>query len=198
MPKENEKNLIDRCKQGDVGAFEELIIGYEKRVFNIAYRIIGNYDEAQDISQEIFLKVFKSIKCFKEKSSFYTWLYSIAVNECRDLIKKKKKAIIYSIDAPIQTNDDEITREIVDDAESIEEKFERKELRGCIEAALKTISYDHQVMIILRDVQGMSYEEIGQIIKCPTGTVKSRINRARQALKEILINKKELFLKNKV
>jgi len=198
MTKENEKILIDRCKQGEISAFEELITGYEKRVFNIVYRIIGNYDEAQDISQEIFLKVFKSIKSFKEKSSFYTWLYSIAVNECRDLIRKKKKVVIYSIDVPIETNNDEITREIIDDCESIEDKIERKELRGCIEAALKTVSYDHQVMIILRDVQGMSYEEIGQILKCPPGTVKSRINRARNALKEILINKKELFLKNKV
>jgi len=120
------------------------------------------------------------------------------VNECRDLIRKKKKVVIYSIDVPIETNNDEITREIIDDCESIEDKIERKELRGCIEAALKTVSYDHQVMIILRDVQGMSYEEIGQILKCPPGTVKSRINRARNALKEILINKKELFLKNKV
>lgn len=198
MPLENEKVLIDRCKNGEIQAFEELIRGYEKKVFNIVFRIIGNYDDAQDISQDIFVKVFKSIRNFKEKSSFYTWLYRITVNECMDIIKKRKKASVYSLDTPIESDGDQITRDIKDSSESPEEKIERKELRSYIEEALNSISHEHRVMIILRDMQGFSYEEIALITKCPEGTVKSRINRARKALKELLSGKKELFLNNKV
>lgn len=198
MIKENEKNLIAKCRNGDVGAFEELISGYEKKVFNIVYRMIGDYNDALDVSQEIFINVFRSIKNFRENSSFYTWLYRIAVNECMDYMKKKKKAVIYSIDAPVEAGDNDVVREIKDDGETVEEKVERNELRKSIEEALSCLSYEHRVMIVLRDIQGLSYEEIAQTVKSPTGTVKSRINRARQALKELLVKKQELFLKYRV
>ncbi len=194
MPEENEKTLIDKCRKGDIHAFEELISSYEKKIFNIVYRIVGDYNDAEDISQEIFIKVFRSINNFKERSSFYTWLYRIAVNECMDILKKKKKTAAYSIDTPIQTEDDQIPREIKDYGESPEEKVERKELRNYIESALNSVTYEHRTMIVLRDIQGLSYEEIAEIVKCPAGTVKSRINRARKALKELLSDKKELFL----
>lgn len=194
MEKIKEKILIDRCKNGDVAAFEELISGYEKRVFNIIYRIIGDYNEAEDISQEVFIKVFRTIKNFKEKSSFYTWLYRVAVNECINVLKERRKIYAYSVDSPIKVEDDEIIREIRDDKESPEKRFEYKELRACLEDALNRISYEHRMMIVLRDIQGFSYEEIAEIMQCPTGTVKSRISRARKALRELLAENKELFL----
>jgi RNA polymerase sigma-70 factor (ECF subfamily) len=198
MSKQNEKILIDRCINGDIEAFEELISDYEKKVFNIALRIIGNYNDAEDISQEIFIKVFKSIKNFKGNSSFYTWLYRIVVNECFDIAKKKKKVLAFSIDTPIVTGDDEVQRDIKDRSKLPEEEFENKELRKEIQKALNMISNEHRTMIVLRDVQGFSYDEISEMLKCPPGTVKSRINRARKALKELLSEQKELLLKQKV
>ena len=198
MTKENESILIDKCKKGDINAFEELISGYEKKVFNIVYRITGDYNDAEDISQDVFIKVFKAIKNFKEQASFYTWLYRITINECMDKIKKKKKAIVYSLDVPIETEGDEITREVKDERELPDEKIERKELRSYIQAALNSISYEHRTMIILRDIQGFSYEEIAEMLKCPGGTVKSRISRARKVLKDLLNSKRELFFNSKV
>ena len=198
MSKQNEKILINRCMNGDIEAFEELISDYEKRVFNIAFRMIGNYNDAEDISQEIFIKVFKSIKNFKGNSSFYTWLYRIVVNECYDIAKKKKKILAFSIDTPIVTGEDEIQRDIKDRGKLPEEEYENKELRKEIQKALNMVSNEHRTMIVLRDVQGFSYDEISEMLKCPPGTVKSRINRARKALKELLSDRKELFLKQKV
>jgi len=160
--------------------------------------MLGNFADAEDITQEIFLKVFKSIKNFNGSSSFYTWLYRISVNECIDLIKKNKKVIQFSTDAPINVNDDEIERDIKDTGRSPEEEYEIIELRKEIEKALNHLSQEHRTMIVLRDIQGFSYEEIAVMLKTPEGTVKSRINRARNALKELLKDKTEQFLKKTV
>ncbi len=198
LSNQNERSLIEKSKNGDVKAFEDLISGYEKKVFNIVYRIVGDYNDAQDVSQEVFIKAFRAIGNFRGKSSFYTWLYRIAVNECMDAMKARKKTAVLSINAPVGDEDSGIAREIKDDGESLEEKVERNELRSVIEAALNRMPYEHRIMIVLRDVQGFSYEEIAGILKCPSGTVKSRINRARRALKELLLSDKELFLNRKV
>jgi len=198
MNEQSEETLIKRCKDGDLQAFEELISKYETKVFNITFRILGDYAEAEDVSQDIMVKVFKSIKGFKEQSSFYTWLYRITVNECMDMVKKRKKAVLYSIDSPFETEDDEIKREIQDKGESVEEKVERNELRKYLAEAMNLLSCEHKTVIVLRDVQGFSYEEIAEIIKCPPGTVKSRINRARSELKDLLMKNKELFVSKSV
>lgn len=198
MKEQSEVTLIKLCKEGDLQAFEELISKYEARVFNITFRILGDYAEAEDVSQDILVKVFRFIKGFKEQSSFYTWLYRITVNECMDVINKRKKAVIYSIDTPIETENDEIAREIQDKGESVEEKAERNELRKYLAEAINSLSSEHRAVIVLRDVQGFSYEEIAEIIKCPPGTVKSRINRARCELKDLLLKNRELFLRKTV
>lgn len=198
MNQQSEQALIKRCKDGDLKAFEDLISKYETKVFNITFRMLGDYTEAEDVSQDILIKVFKSIKGFKEQSSFYTWLYRITVNECLDMIKKKKKTAAYSLDAPLETEKEEMKREIEDTGESVEDKVERNELRKYLAEAMGTLSNEHKAVIVLRDIQGFSYEEIAEIVKCPPGTVKSRINRARCELKDILSKNKELFLTRSV
>lgn len=198
MTNDNEKLLIEKCKSGDIEAFEELIADYEKRVFNIAYRFLGDYSDAQDISQEIFIKIFKSINSFKGNSSFYTWLYRIVINECITASNKKKRVVVYSIDSSIDTGENEIQRDIKDTGKTPEEEYESREMRRCIGNALKYVSEEHRTMIVMRDIQGFSYDEIAEILKCPAGTVKSRINRARKALKELLGYNRELFLNEKV
>lgn len=189
----NEQLLIERSKNGDVSAFEMLIEAYQKKVFNLAYRIIGNYDDANDIAQEAFIRIFRSISGFRGQSSFSTWIYRITTNVCLDEIRKRKNKSVQYLDDDIQTDDGEMQRQIISDDPLPEEIAERKELRAVINDSLGELKEEYRIIITLRDIQGMSYEEIAKVLDCPTGTVKSRINRARQALKNVLLTKRELF-----
>jgi RNA polymerase sigma-70 factor (ECF subfamily) len=189
----NEQLLIERSKNGDVSAFEMLIEAYQKKVFNLAYRIIGNYDDANDLAQEAFIRIFRSISGFRGQSSFSTWIYRITTNVCLDEIRKRKNKSVQYLDEDIQTDDGEMQRQIISDDPLPEEIAERKELRAAINDSLGELKEEYRIIITLRDIQGMSYEEIAKVLDCPTGTVKSRINRARQALKNVLLTKRELF-----
>lgn len=189
----NEKHLLDRAKAGDTQAFEQLIEDYEKKVFNIALRMMGNYDDAKDMAQESLIKVYKSISSFKEQSSLSTWIYRITTNVCLDELRKRKSRKVVYIDENIKFDDGEAKKEIVSDEITPEEKVERDEIKRMLNSAISELSDEHKTVIVLRDIQGFSYEEISNITKCPQGTVKSRINRARQALKEILMSKRELL-----
>ena len=190
---DNEKYLLERAKSGEVEAFERLIEGYQKKVFNIALRMIGNYDDASELAQEVFIKVYKSIRSFKEESSFSTWIYKITSNVCLDEIRKRKNKKVVYLDDDVKLEDGEVRHQIEDDSPSPEALLERKEIKRVVKEAIQSLSEEHRLVIVMRDLQGMSYEEIGKIVKCPEGTVKSRINRARQALKEILKRKRELL-----
>jgi RNA polymerase sigma-70 factor (ECF subfamily) len=189
----NENDLVKKAKNGDVEAFERLVEGYQKKVFNIAYRMLGNYDDASELAQEALIKIYKSLKSFKEESQLSTWIYRITTNVCLDELRKRKnKAVVY-IDEKIRSEDDEITRQVEDKQPTPEQRAEQNEVKKAINNAIQSLSQDYKIVIILRDIQGLSYDEIAEILKCPTGTVKSRINRARQSLKELLLRKKELF-----
>lgn len=187
-----EKDLIHRAKMGDVTAYEELISGYEKKVYNTVYRFLENVEDARDLTQEIFLKIFTSLKNFKEGSSFSTWLYRIAVNTCIDFCRRRKEDTLSILDE-------------MDGSETSMGKYstlpedvvENKELKKALNDAIKALPEDQRICVVLRDIQGFSYMEIGEILKCSTGTVKSRINRGRRALRQIL-QKRELFLKKNV
>lgn len=193
---ENEKILLEKAKRGDIEAFELLIERYQKKVFTIALKMLGNYDDASELAQEALIKVFKSIKNFKEESSFSTWIYRIVTNTCLDELRKRKKRQVIYIDEDISNADGEIKREIVDHSMTPEYITEKKELKKAVNEAIMSLSEEHRTVIILRDIQGMSYEEIAKITNCPEGTIKSRINRARLSLKEIFTKHKELFNDN--
>ncbi|HHV97234.1 MAG TPA: sigma-70 family RNA polymerase sigma factor [Clostridiaceae bacterium] len=196
--KTKENVLIEKSKKGDISAFEELIETYQNKVFNIAYSMLNNYEDANDVAQEVFIRVYKSIKNFKGESSFSTWLYRITTNVCLDELRKRKNKNVVSIDEDIPFDDGEVTRQIVDDGPTPDIIAEKKEVREIVNEAIGQLSEEHKTVIILRELQGLSYEEISKIINCPRGTVKSRINRARSALKNILKSKKELFNKDYV
>lgn len=193
MSSTNERNLVERAKSGDIEAFEQLIISCEKKVFNIAYRMIGNYDDANELAQEVFLKAFRSIKKFKGDSLFSTWIYKITANVCLDELRKRKKKVVISLDQDIELNEGEVKRQIPDDAPTPDLEVESNEIKSAVNESIQQLPEDYKSVIILRDIQGFSYTEISKIVNCPEGTVKSRINRARQALKKILQGKKELF-----
>lgn len=190
---ESEKELIEKAKSGDVEAFEKLIEGCQKKVFNIAFRMIGNYDDASELAQEVFLKAYKSIKNFKGDSLFNTWIYKVTTNVCLDEIRKRKNKKVISLDEDIEYDGSEIKRQIKDETPGPELTAESNELKKAVNESINVLPEDYKTVIILRDIQGFSYEEISNIINCPEGTVKSRINRARQALKKILQQKRELL-----
>ncbi len=188
-----EELLLEKSKAGDVEAFEKLIEIYQKKIFNLAYRMIGNFDDANDLAQETFIRVFRSIASFKGQSAFSTWIYRITTNVCLDELRKRKNKKEMSLDAEIQLEDGEMKRQIMSDDPLPDEVAEREEIRSIVSGAIDSLPEDQRLVITLRDIQGLSYDEIADVLDCPSGTVKSRINRARQALKNVLLAKRELF-----
>lgn len=195
---DNEKDLLEKSKRGDIKSFELLIEGYQKKVFNIAYRIVNNYEDANDLAQEVFIRVYKSIGSFKEQASFSTWIYRITTNVCMDELRKRKNRNVVSLDEELKIDDGEIKRQVESNEPTPEETVEKNELKKIVNEAISSLAEEHRIAIVLRDIQGFSYEEIAKFTNCPEGTVKSRINRARRSLKEILKSKKELLFEEYV
>lgn len=193
-----EKLLIVKSKKGDIDAFEELIKSYEKKAYNIAYRIMNNEEDAEDMTQEALVKIYKSIKNFREESTFSTWLYRIVTNVCLDELRKRKKSETIPLEINTEGDKGTIRFEIGADKETPEDLYELAELRQMILNKINSLKDDYRTVIILRDMQGFSYEEISIILGCSLGTIKSRINRARKALKDKLRLELELYDKKSV
>lgn len=185
------KSLVKKAQNGDISAFEELINAHKDNVYKTAYSFVGNHHDASDISQIAFIKAYKNIGKFNFKSEFSTWLYRITVNSCLDEIRKLKRQTgsTFSID------DDENTKDVLPDLNTPEEAYEKEELKRKVRENINKLSDKYKRVIIYRDINGLSYDEIAKIEKCSAGTIKSRISRARDALKE-LISKDGTFFEN--
>lgn len=188
-----DNEIISRCREGDREAFEKLMETYQNRVFNIAYGMLSDYEEASDASQEIFIKVYKSISSFKGQSSFTTWLYVICRNVCNDMLRKRQRR---GVQVSIYSDDDEksVEREIESDAPTPEEQLEINECQVAVKEAINSLKPEYKEILLYADMQQLSYEEVSKILRCPVGTVRSRLNRARGALRKKLSDKRELFL----
>lgn len=193
MDRVDEQALIERCKAGDVGAFDELVRIYEKRVFNCALRIAGNYHDASDVAQEAFLRAFNSINTFRGDAKFATWIYRIVTNVYLDERKKSKAHRQTSLDDYIELEENSVTRQIQDDSPSPEEMVETEERARVLQQAINSLPDYQRIIVTLYHMQHRSYEEIAEILRLPIGTVKSRLNRARLALAEKLGSSPELF-----
>jgi len=180
-----EKKLIKKCKDGDIGSFETLLKNYQKTAYNVAYRMMGNEEDAKDMAQEALIKVYKSIQSFRMDSEFSTWLYRIVMNVCKDELRKKKMKVV-SIDKHLETEEGEIQMELKDSGPTPEEILSSKESIAEIQKAMMQMSETNREVLVLRDVKGFSYDEICDITGLATGTVKSRINRGRQELSKLL------------
>lgn len=180
--------LIKRSQKGDLKTFESLVTIYQGRVFGLCVKLTGNRDDAEDLAQEVFIKAFNSLKGFRLEADFGTWLHRIAVNMWLNIKKKNSRAVYLSLDEPISTDNGEITREVADGDSSRDPlaSLEEVEFRGHVRQALGRLSQEHRAVLVLRDMEGYSYEEIAQITQSSLGTVKSRINRARQTLRNIM------------
>ncbi len=184
-----QKEMIENCKAGDEKAFAEIVFYNQKKVFNIAYRMLGNLEEAKDLAQEVFISVFESIKDLKEEAKFDAWLTQITLNHCRNRWKYLKRRQYFnsdSLDDPVETEDGNMPRAIVDPSENPETLYEKKMVQQFIQRGLLKLKEDQRELIVLRDLQGFSYEEMGVLLGLPEGTIKSKLHRARMDLKGIL------------
>ena len=186
-----EKDLIGKAKQGDMHAFEELILKHEKIVYNLALRMMNHSEDAKDISQEVFLKEYRSLTNFDERSAFSTWLYRITHNTCIDEMRRRKGKQNYSLEEELENEEGSMQRQIADEGDTPEESLLREEQKSELLQALENLSEEHKAAIILRDVKGFSYEEIAEILEVSLGTVKSRISRGRNQLKNEILKMRE-------
>lgn len=186
MTEEMILSVIREVLDGDANAFEEIVREYEKNVYNIALRMSGDREDALDISQESFLKAYHSLHSFRGDSKFSVWLYRIVSNTCLDFLRERKRRA----EIPLVREDEDGETEqadIRDESLSPETLFEQKLTREALRRGLASLPEDQRRILLLREIQGFSYDEIGQILSLESGTVKSRIFRARRKLCEFLI-----------
>jgi len=182
---EKDRELVEKAKAGELRAFEELVNRYERKVYNIAYRITKNREEAEEVLQETFLSVYKSLKRFKGKSAFSTWLYRIAVNAALMRMRKKRVETV-SLDEPlISDNGDHLRREIPDWS-TPEDEIEKKRLMQVISEAIDSLPDGYKTVVLLRDGEGLSNSEVAHILKTSVPSVKAKLHRARMHLRSRL------------
>lgn len=172
--------LIMLFQSGEQEVFRFLVERYREKVRNVIYSIFNDPDQVDDISQEVFIKVYHALPNFRFESSFYTWVYRIAVNKCRDELRKKKVKRFFSFHSFETTTNTKIENLATT-------TFDDENIRGVIEESLKKLPEKFRLPIILKDIDGMSYDEIADVLDCEVGTVKSRLSRGRAMLKEILM-----------
>lgn len=189
-----EEQLLQKSLSGDTRAFEELVAQYQGKVYALAFRYMGNEEDASDMAQEALLKAYRSLRLFKGNSSFGTWLYRITTNVCLDELRRRKRRIVpLSLDEPLAMRDgEEVDKEIADQSPGADILYEQKEFSDYIQNLLDELRPEHKTAIVLRDVMELSYEEIASTLDCSLGTVKSRISRARDMLRKKLVDRELL------
>jgi RNA polymerase sigma-70 factor (ECF subfamily) len=180
--------VVLSCRKGDDEAFGILVERHQKKVFNMALRMTGDYDEACEVVQEAFLAAFRAIRKFRGEAKFSTWLYGIVLNVSKTRLKQtaQRRQKTVSIGDPADDPVDRLPGEGV----SALEVLEKKDVQAKVQHCIRTLDEEFREVLVLRDIQGFSYDEIGGILKVPEGTIKSRLFRAREAMKDCL--KKEL------
>ena len=180
----DQENIIARARRGDAGAFEQLVETYREQVYRIALRMCSNAADADEAAQEAFLAAWKGLPNFRGDSRFSTWLYQLTSHAAIDLMRREKRQIaaedITEVSAP-------------DPDPSPQQQAERSETRQAVRDAMGQLSPEYRQIVVLRFLQELSYEEIGAVLKLPPGTVKSRLNRAKSQLKDILSKSGNLF-----
>ena len=181
-----EEKLIKKAIDGDTRSFEELIKSYQLYAYNISLKMMGNEEDAKDTAQDALIKVYKNLNKFKGDSSFSTWLYRIVMNTCKDELRRRKNVI--SIDEKMEVEDGEISLQLESTTYNPVTEYERNDIKLKMQLAISKLPENNRAVIILRDIHGYSYEEISKIEDIAIGTIKSRINRGRKLLKDIIKN----------
>ena len=184
----NERDMIERASRGDAAAFNRLMEQHERRMYAVALRMCGNREDAQDCLQEAMLRVYRAIGGFKGQSSFSTWVYRITMNTCLDELRRKKNRQSTSLDSLL-----DMGWSPSDDTNAPEKQAMRSELRRNLNRAIQELPEEMRSAVVLREIQGFSYEEIAHMLEINVGTIKSRISRGREKLREKMKENAELF-----
>ena len=180
---------VRRARAGDQGAFEQLVLNHQRRTFNVAYRILGDYDEALDLTQEVFIQAHRSLGQFRGEARFGSWLLAIAVNQCRNRLKhwkRRARSKHDSLSAPIGEEGSDLRRELPDPGTTAVEALEGRQLEELVREEMQHLDEEYRTVLVLRELQGVAYEEIARMLGVPVGTVKSRLHRGRTELRELL------------
>lgn len=186
MTREQEATIIKQVLEGDVNAFEGLVKEYEKNVYNLALRMTGDPEDAADMAQDAFIKAYSSLSSFRGDSKFSVWLFRIVSNLCLDFLRSRKRRPTVSLSVENDEGED-MEFEIADESQSPETLLEQKLTREAVRCGLDSLPPEQRQILLLREIQGLSYEEIAQVLELESGTVKSRIFRARKRLSAFLL-----------
>lgn len=181
MTRQEEAQVIEQILKGDINAYEQLVTRYEKSVYNLALRMTDNAEDAADMAQEAFIKAYNSLGSFRGDSKFSVWLYRIVSNVCLDFLRKQSRRPAMSLSVEDDDGED-VQLDVPDESMSPESLLERKLTRESVRAGLARLPEDYRQILLLRELQGLSYDEIAQTLDVGVGTVKSRIFRAREKL----------------
>jgi RNA polymerase sigma-70 factor (ECF subfamily) len=178
---DNDQQLVRRVQKGDKTAFDLLVLKYQHRVLKLVSRFVNDAAEAQDVAQDAFLKAYRALPSFRGDSAFYTWLYRIAINTAKNaLVSNRRRPIDFDLD--LQDPDQYDRHAKLKDVDTPEGVLLTEEIRAVVERAMEQLPEDLRTAIVLREIEGLSYEEIAEAMDCPVGTVRSRIFRAREAI----------------
>jgi RNA polymerase sigma-70 factor (ECF subfamily) len=178
---DTDQQLVERVQSGDKAAFNLLVLKYQHRVLKLVGRFVNDPADAEDVAQEAFLKAYRALASFRGDSAFYTWLYRIAINTAKNaLVSNRRRPIDFDLD--LQDPDQYERHARLKDVDTPEGVALTEEIRGVVERAMEQLPEDLRTAIVLRELEGLSYEEIAEAMDCPVGTVRSRIFRAREAI----------------
>lgn len=180
-----EQELVRRARDGDQAAFEQLVRDNETRIYNLALRMVGDAEDALDLSQEAFLNAWKGLAAFKGDSSFSTWLYRLTSNACLDFLRSKKRRQS-TVGSALSLDDEQLPPPPADPQLHPHAQLERKERAQALHRAMQSLPDHHRQVLVMRELSGLSYQEISDVLELDMGTVKSRLTRARLALKKLL------------
>lgn len=181
-----EAKLIKESQLGDMKSFEKLILRYQDQAYRTAYGMLGNSEDAKDATQEAFIKIYKSLKSFKLQSNFSTWMYRIVYNTCLDMIRKRKRRQEIPIETKNKSSNEGYEIPLEDAADGPEALLEYQIVKEEVKNCILELPIEYQGVIILRDIEGLSYEKIAKVLEISEGTVKSRLNRGRKQLRQRL------------
>ena len=180
-PDDTDQELVRRVQAGDQSAFNLLVLKYQHRVLKLVGRFVNDPTEAEDVAQEAFLKAYRALASFRGDSAFYTWLYRIAINTAKNaLVSQRRRPVDFDLD--LQDPDQYERQAKLREADTPEGVLLTDEIRAVVEEAMEQLPEDLRTAIVLRELEGLSYEEIAEAMDCPVGTVRSRIFRAREAI----------------
>lgn len=180
MNEERDIELVNQCLKGNLKAFEEIVDSYQKPLFNAAYRIVNNFDEAEDITQAVFVKAYEKLSTFNTNQKFFSWIYRIAINESLNAAQQQKRFI-------------ELDEHLLSHHKEAEEHLHETEIQESIQEAVSKLQHHYKAVIVLKHFQHLSYSEISKVLEIPEKTVKSRLFTARNILREYVLKQREKF-----